>query len=71
MSTRKISEWETPDNRGKAVVKFSSLDESFFIDYYDNVGHMFFSEDFPNKSLDYVEDAAYDWTTGLKKLEIA
>lgn len=70
MSTRTMSTWETTDNRGKAVVKFSSIDELFMIDYYDDVGHKFFTEEYPDKSIHYVEDAAYNWSVGIKELEI-
>ena len=30
--------------------------------------HFDFKEDFPNKSLRYVEDAAENWALGIKKL---
>ena len=30
---------------------------------------MFFREDFPNNSIGYVEDAAENWSLGIKKLE--
>lgn len=43
--------------------------EMFYIKYYDNNGKMFFTEDFPNKSMRYVEDAAENWALGIKKLE--
>ena len=68
--SRIISTWPTPDNRGKAVVRYSTKEEQFFIEYYDDAGHKFFSEDFPDKSIYYVEDAAYNWTVGIKELEI-
>lgn len=68
--SRVISEWETYDNRGKAVVKYSDPDELFFIDYYDDHNHLFFTEDFPNKSVKYVEDAAENWVAGIKTLDI-
>lgn len=70
MTVRTISEWETSDNRGKAVIKYNSKEECFLIDYYDDVGHRFYSEEFPDKSLHYVEDAAENWTLGIKKLDM-
>ena len=29
---------------------------------------LFFTEDFPQKSINYVEDAAENWALGIKKL---
>ncbi len=65
---RVISEFFTDDDRGKAIVKYSPKDETFYIDYYDNKGHKFFSEDFSNHNLAFVENAAEDWTLGIKEL---
>jgi hypothetical protein len=70
MTTRTISEWETLDNRGKAVVKYHSRSEMFIIDYYDDQGHWFFNEEYPNKALCYVEDAARNWVDGIKHLNM-
>ena len=70
MTVRTISEWETSDNRGKAVVKYSSLGEFFLIDYYDDEGHWFFCEEYADKSIHYVEDAAQNWTLGIKQLNM-
>ena len=68
MTSRIVSEWETLDNKGKAVIKYSDTDESFFIEYFDDVGHMFYTEEFPNKSLKYVDDAAENWVLGYREL---
>jgi len=38
------------------------------IRYYDLSGDRFKSEDFPGKSLRFVEDAAENWTMGIKTL---
>jgi len=38
------------------------------IDYYDINGEFVQSEHFPNKSVYYVEDAAENWTLGIKVL---
>lgn len=70
MTTRIISEWETDDNRGKAVVKYSSIDEHFFIEYYDDRGHKFFIEEYEDRSIHYVEDAAQNWVLGIKQLNM-
>ena len=70
MTVRTISEWETSDNRGKAVVKYSSIEEFLLIDYYDDKGHWFFCEEYPNKAITYVEDAAQNWVLGIKELNM-
>lgn len=70
MTTRVISEWETSDDRGKAVIFYSDSEEMFFIEYFDNKGHRFYTEEFPDKSIYYVEDAAQNWTLGIKKLDM-
>lgn len=71
MSQRIVSEWETTDNSGKAIVKYSDIEEMFFIEYFDNSNRMFFTEEFPNKSLAYVDDAAENWVLGYRQLEIS
>lgn len=69
---RKISTYYSEDDRkGHAVVYFNFKEEMASIRYYDNEGHMFFIEEFPNKSLQYVEDTAENWALGIKKLEPA
>lgn len=62
--------YNTVDNKGYCEIHFSSKDEMFYIKYFDNNNKVFFVEDFPNKSLYYVRDAAENWCTGLKKLDI-
>jgi hypothetical protein len=44
-------------------------EEMFYLKYFDNNGKQFFTEEFPNKSMRYVEDAAENWALGIKKLE--
>ena len=36
---------------------------------FDDNNNKFFEEDFPNKAISYVEDAAENWALGIKKLE--
>lgn len=69
MFTRKIDEYETYDGRGKAVISIHLKDEMYQIDYYDDHDRHFFCEEFPNKTLRYVEDAAENWVAGIKTLE--
>ena len=45
-------------------------EEMMYIKYYKKDGHAFFHmEDFPNKSLTYVESAAENWALGIKTIE--
>jgi len=66
--SRVLSTYETVD-RGKAVISISK--EVLNIDYYDDHGRHFFNEEYPNKSMRYVTDAAENWVSGIKKLEDA
>lgn len=66
---RKISTYYTDDNKGYCNVILNLKTEMFYIEYYDSNNKLFFSEEFPNKSLHYVEDAAENWALGIKKLE--
>lgn len=55
-------------NDGKAVV---SIEKGVYvIDYYDNKGHHFFKEEYPDKTLGQVELLAEDWSLGYKELEV-
>ena len=65
---KKLSVWHTSDNKGFAEIHADLRNEYFYIKYFDNNNKLFFTEDFPNKSLRYVEDAAENWTLGIKKI---
>lgn len=67
MHIRTMSEYYDSTEESKAIVKYSSLDESFFIEYV-NVVHdtTFYVEDCPNRTLKDVEVMAQDWTLGLR-----
>ncbi len=65
----KISTYHANDGRGRAEVHFDFKSELAYIQYFDDNGRLFFTEEFPNKSLRYVEDAAENWALGIKKLE--
>lgn len=56
---------ETDGNARAEVVKDVN---SYRIDYYDVQGNLMQSELFPGRSVHYVEDAAENWTTGIKVL---
>jgi len=61
-----------PDKgKGWAEIHLDNKDESLYIKYFNEGGVVFFTEEFPNKSMHYVEDAAENWANGIKKLEIS
>ncbi len=66
---RKISTYWADDGRGYAEVWMDFKEEVAFIKYFDDNETKFFEEDFPNKAISYVEDAAENWALGIKKLE--
>tara|TARA_R110000772_G_scaffold25420_1_gene66284 strand:+ start:1090 stop:1305 length:216 start_codon:yes stop_codon:yes gene_type:complete len=65
---KKLSTYYSDDNKGHAEVHVDMKQESFYIKYFDENGKRFFTEDFPDKSLRYVEDAAENWALGVKHL---
>lgn len=66
---RKISTYYAdPPGRGYAEVWIDFKEEQGYIEYYDDNEKKFFTEDFPNKSMRYIEDAAENWALGIKKL---
>ena len=66
---RKISTHYSERGKGYAEVWMDFKEEVAFIKYYDDNDVRFFEEEFPNKSITYVEDAAQNWALGIKKLE--
>ena len=66
---RKISTYYANDGRGRAEVHFDFKSELAYVQYFDDNGRLFFTEEFPDRSLHYVEDAAVNWAIGIKKLE--
>lgn len=67
---KKISTYYPEVGKGWCEIHLDSKDESLYIKYFNESGVVFFSEDYPNKSMQYVEDAAENWALGIKKLEI-
>jgi hypothetical protein len=55
-------------NSARAEVMRNKAGEYFYIDYYDAGGNKFHTETFPGKSLIYAENAAENWTLGIKVL---
>jgi len=70
MTIRTISTYYAdPPGRGHCKVCMDFKEEMAYIEYFDDNGKQFFSEDFPGKSMRYVEDAAENWALGIKKLD--
>ena len=67
--SKKISTYYSDHDKGYCEIHVNYKEELFYIEYFDNNGKMFFTEDFPNKTHRYVEDAAENWALGIKKLE--
>lgn len=66
---RKLSTYYSEIGKGYCEVHMDFKEEMAYIKYFDNNGKMFFTEDFPEKSIHYVNDAAENWCVGIKKLE--
>ena len=67
---KKIKTVYPDQGKGWCEIHLDSKDELLYIKYFDEGGHRFFTEEFPNKSMHYVQDAADNWASGIKKLEI-
>jgi hypothetical protein len=66
---KKLSTYYAEKGKGWCEIHLDSKNESLYIKYFDDEGRKFFVEDFPDKSMRYVEDAAENWALGIKKLE--
>jgi hypothetical protein len=55
-------------NSARAEVMRNEAGEYYYIDYYDAGGNKFHTETFPGKSQVYAENAAENWTNGIKVL---
>lgn len=65
---RKLSTYESEAGKGYCEVHMDFKEELAYIKYFDSNGKMFYTEEFPNKSIHYVNDAAENWASGIKKL---
>jgi hypothetical protein len=68
--SKKISTYYADDNRGYCELHVDYKEEMFYLKYFDDHGKQFFTEEYPNKSMRYVEDAAENWAAGIKKLDM-
>jgi len=66
--TRKLSTYYADHSSSYCEIHMNFKEEMLYINYFDDTGKQFFSEDYPNKSLRYVEDAAENWALGIKQL---
>ena len=53
---------------GKAQALIYETDDGWLIEYYDPRGSLISSETHSSKSLQWAEDAAENWATGIKVL---
>lgn len=65
---KKLATYHTKDNWGYCEVHFDYKEEYGYIKYFDDTGKMFFLEEFPNHSIDYIHEAAENWALGIKQL---
>lgn len=68
MTARKMSTYHTDDEKGYAEVWLDLKDEFFYIEFFDEGGSKFFSEDYPGKKRQWVENRAEDWVMGEWKI---
>lgn len=63
-----ISTYYKEDTSIKARAEVVEDNGIYVIHYYNGAGNLFRTEEFAGKSLQYVEDAAENWTLGIKLL---
>lgn len=62
-----ISTFYTTPGKGYCKVKMKTPSH-LYIEYYDNTNRAFFVEDYYDKSIQYVEAIAEDWTLGYHQI---
>jgi len=66
---RLLSEYYKTDGSCAQVFRVSNGDQGFYsITFTDPQGYSLAQEDYPHKALGFVEDAAENWTLGIKLL---
>lgn len=65
---KRISTYYSDDDKGYCEVHVDFKEERFYIKYFDDTGKQFYTEDFMGKTIRYVEDAAENWSLGIKTL---
>jgi hypothetical protein len=66
---KKLSTYHSNNDKGWCEIHLDSKNESLYIEYFDEWGRKLSVEEFPDKSMLYVENAAENWALGIKKLE--
>ena len=67
---KRIATYHADNGRGYCELHVDYKEEMFYLKYFDDNGKQFFTEEYPNKSMRYVEDAAENWALGIKKLDM-
>lgn len=71
MNSKLIKTYEKENSDEICEIYVDYKEEMFYIKYYKNkdASGYFHHEEFPDKSLHYVEDAAINWCNGIKTIE--
>jgi len=65
---KKLSTYYSDNGDDYCEIHFDYKEEYAYIKYFDDNGIKYFEESFINKSLNYVESAAENWSQGHKVL---
>ena len=66
---KKLSTFYKDNSKSYCELHVDMKEEMFYIKFYDDQGNRFYTEDFPSKSLRYVEDACENWCLGYKEFD--
>ena len=66
---KKLSTHYPKEGKGWCEIHLDGKEEMLYINYYNEGGIRIKREDYPDKSMHYVSDAAENWCLGIKKLE--
>jgi hypothetical protein len=64
-----LSTYYSDNGEGQAEIYVDLEKDQFHITYVNAKGEQFFTEEFPDKSIHFLEDAAENWALGIKKLK--
>jgi hypothetical protein len=56
------------DKHGAVASVYIEQDNNHHVQYQDNVGSSFYREDFPNTSIEIIEQSVMDWAEGRRDL---
>jgi len=66
---KKLSTLYPKQGDGWCEIHLDGKEEMLYINFYNEWGVRIARQDFPDKSMHYVQDAAENWCSGIKKLE--